>query len=126
MGYPRENTIQVAAIGSAGAAATVKLPNAATGALPADQTGAIHPIGANSRWRIRALTASYGAAPAASSTLIITDGVFTWTLDLNSATPLALLQLDLQCAAGAEVDITLSAGGGVILGHLNVSAVSEG
>jgi hypothetical protein len=126
MGYPRENTIQVSATSAAGAAATVKLPNAATGALPADQTGTIHPIGVNSRWRIRALTASYAAAPAASSTLTITDGVFTWTVDLNSATPLALLQLDLQCAPGAEVDITLSAGGGAILAHLNLSVVSEG
>jgi hypothetical protein len=124
--YPRENTIQVSAISSAGGAATVKLPNATTGTLPADQTGKINPIGSSSRWRIRSLLASFSAAPASGSTLQIADGVFTWTIDLNSATPLWLAPLDVQCAAGAEVDITLSAGGGAIVGHLNLSVVSEG
>ena len=125
MPYARLNTIQVAAVSAAGGAATVKLPNAATGTLPADQTGTIHPIGANSRWRIKAIVASYSAL-VATGALTITDGVFTWTLDVTTAQPLVLQNLDLQCAAGAEVDVTLGTAGGSLLAHLNVSAVSEG
>lgn len=120
MSFPRVNTTQVAAISASGAAATLKLPNASTGALPADQTGTINPIGADHRWRIKSVIASYSAA--GTGQLTISDGTFTWTIDVPN---LAVLQnLDLQCGPGAEVDVTLS-GVASAVAHLNLSVVSE-
>lgn len=123
----RENTIQTGSVSTANAAVTLKLPNALTGNLPATQTGgSINPIGVTQRWRIKSLTASFGgaAAPTTPATLTVTDGHFTWTFDVT--VPLVLQNIDLQCGAGAEVDITLAAGGASLVGHINVAVVSEG
>jgi hypothetical protein len=123
--FPRENTIQVAAVGAAAdTVTTLILPNSQTGALPGDQTanGEINPVTANQRWRIRGLIASYGATPAAPADLVISDGEFTFTIPMVG--PLPLLPLDIQCAPGAEVTVTLAAVAGAI-GYLNLTAVIE-
>lgn len=120
MSYPRVNTIQVAAAGASGAAATLKLPNASTGALPGDQSGVINPIGTDHRWRIKSIIASYSGT--GTGQLTITDGVFTWVIDVTSA--LVLQNIDLQCAPGAEVDVTLS-GVASAVAHINLSVTSE-
>lgn len=127
MAYPRENTIQTEATSAANAAATIKLPKGTTGALPGDQGGdTLNPIGANQRYRLKSIFASYGGAanPTTPGTLTVTDGVFTWTFDVTG--PLTLNPLDVQCAPGAEVDITLGAGGASLIGHVNVSFSVEG
>lgn len=123
MSYPRQNTLQTSATSGANAAAVVKLPSTTTIA-PGDETNDLNPIGVNQRWRIHTIIASYSAAPTAGS-LVITDGVFTWTIDVPTAGPVPIPSLDLQCAPGAEVDITLSAAGSAVVGHLNVSVTCE-
>jgi hypothetical protein len=126
VGYPRENTIQAEAVSAANAIATLKLPNAATGAEPGDETPTLNPISANQRYRIKFLSASFGAAaaPTVPATLAVTDGKFTYTFDVTS--PLVLQNIDWQCAAGAEVDVTLAAGGASLIGHINMSFAVEG
>ncbi|HEX3804131.1 MAG TPA: hypothetical protein VHV75_14945 [Solirubrobacteraceae bacterium] len=123
MSYPRQNTVQTGAVGSAAdTSASCALPNTET-ELPGDQVNAPNAITATQRWRIKGIVASYTATPATPGQLVITDGVFTWTIDVTAVLP--LLPLDIQCAAGAEVDITLSAATGAI-GHINVTAEVEG
>lgn len=125
-GYPRDNTIQAAIASAAASAITLKLPNAGTGALPGGQSGGAKPIGATQRWRVKCIVVSFTATPAAAATLVITDGVVTMTFDLLTSGPFVLNPVDFQFAGGAEVDFTLASGGGTAVGHINVSAVSEG
>lgn len=119
MSYPRINTVQVANVSASDAAVTVTLPNS-TSVLPTGQSGSIFPIGADHRWRIHAIVASYSATGIGE--LTITDGTFTWTVDVTGT--LVIPQLDLQCGGGAAVTLTLGALTGAV-GHLNVSAISE-
>lgn len=122
MSYARQNTVQiVAASPTADAAATLALPNGSTGALPSDQVGTINAISPDQRWRIQSVVAGYGET--GTGLLTITDGIFTWEFPVTGTVPLP--NLDLQCAGGAEVDITLAAVTGAI-GYINVSVVSEG
>ena len=126
MAYPRENTFQAEATSTANAAATLKLPNGTTGAEPADEAPTLNPIGIAQRYRIKFLSASFGsaAAPTVPAALTVTDGTFTFTFDVTG--PLVLQGIDWQCAPGAEVDITLAAGGASLVGHVNVSYTVEG
>ncbi len=123
MSYPRQNTIQTSATSSTDAVATVALPSTTT-STPGDETDAPNPISAAQRWRIKGIVASYSVTPTTPGQLEISDGVSVdWTIDVTTALP--LLPLDIQCAPGAEVDITLSAVSGAV-GHINVVADVEG
>jgi hypothetical protein len=124
--YPRENTRQVEATGAANGVTTLKLPNAST-VEPGDETPVGLPgISVNQRYRIRFVHASFGAAAAPTTPVAftITDGVFTYTFDITG--PLVLTNIDWQCAPGAEVTMTLAAGGASLVGHINTSVVVEG
>jgi hypothetical protein len=74
-----------------------------------------NPIGANQRWRIKSIFASYGGAIPTGALVTVTDGKFT----LNAAAG-TLNPIDLQCAPGAEVSFGLTAGGSGVQGYLTV------
>jgi hypothetical protein len=123
-GYGRTNTIIGNATSGAGAALTAKLPNQASSGgvifAPAAGGTALPGISAVQRWRIKSVFAGYNGAAATGSMLTITDGVFTIIVPVGILNP-----IDLQCAAGAEVDLTLGAGATSILGFLTVIAEVE-
>lgn len=109
MGFARENSIPFDHVGAANAAAV-----AASAAPPA-----------SNRLRLKYVVASYSAAPTAGL-LTISDGVnVNWEIDMPNAGPLVLPDLDLQCAAGAAITITLSAGGASVVGKVNAYATFE-
>ena len=121
-GYGRTNTIIGNATSGSGAALTAKLPNQAStgGVIFAATAGgtALAGVSAVQRWRIHSVFGGYSAAPAAGALLTITDGVFI--ILLPALLGFSGIGLDIQCAAGAEVDFTLAAGGGSILSYITV------
>lgn len=73
----------------------------------------------NSRVVIKKIVWSYTAAPTNGRLFIEVDGSTVFSIYITGAGP-GPLNMDTQFAIGAAVTITLSAGGGVVAGSLNV------
>lgn len=86
----------------------------------ADADGVIAITLTANRIILHGIQCSYSAAPTGGS-LIITDGTYTWNIDLND-TPFAF-----ECAIPFTNDITatIKAGGAAVVGKLNLQYTEE-
>jgi len=99
-------------------------------AAPAANTAAVVTFanpGTNFRLRVRSVIVSYaGSGTLAGGNLTIADTVgVAWSIDIATAGVLNLTPLEIQCAAGQAVVITLAAGSANVFGKINALVTLE-
>ncbi len=89
---------------------------------PAANTAAVVTLaaaGANKRRVVRTAGWSYSAAPTAGKVTISDAGTDVWAQDITGAGP-AIETLEYVGGVNTQIVVTLAAGGGTVVGKLNV------